>query len=79
MPYYMYVWTEELMEYLLLHDVSVEEFEEVVGSPDSVEQSRSSDRLVAFGSTSTGKYLACVYELLDDITILPVTAYEVEE
>jgi len=79
MPFYMYVWTDELMEYLLLHDVSADEFEEVVGDPDSVEQSRSSDRLIAFGITSTGKFIACVYEMLDDITILPVTAYEVED
>jgi hypothetical protein len=46
--------------------------------PEDVGQSRSSDRLIAFGETSTGKYLACVYELHDNATVLPVTAYEVE-
>jgi hypothetical protein len=36
-------------------------------------------RPVAFGYTSTGKYLACVFEMLDDDTVYPVTAYEVED
>jgi hypothetical protein len=45
--------------------------------PESVEQSRSSDRLIAFGEVD-GRYLACVYEMIDETTILPVTAYEVE-
>jgi hypothetical protein len=51
----------------------------VVHNPDEVGQSRSSDRCIAFGETSTGKYLACVYEFFDDATVLPVTAYELED
>ncbi len=61
------------------HGVTPDEFEEVVCDPDEVDQSLSSGRPIAFGETSTGKYLACVYELLDDTTVLPVTAYEVED
>ena len=34
---------------------------------------------MAFGYTASGKYLACVYEFLDDVTVYPVTAYEVED
>jgi hypothetical protein len=49
----------------------------VVCDPDSVDASRSSGRLIAFGEVN-GKLLACVYEMLDDDTVLPVTAYEVE-
>ena len=51
----------------------------MVCDPDEVDQSHSSGRPIAFGETSTGKYLACVYELLDDMTVLPVTAYDVED
>jgi hypothetical protein len=51
----------------------------VVCDPDEVDQSRSSGRYIAFGETLTGKYLACVYEFLDDATVLPVTGYEVED
>jgi len=28
--------------------------------------------------TSTGRFLACVYELLDEDTVYPISAYEVE-
>ena len=39
----------------------------MVCDPDEVAASRTSGRPVAFGETLTGKYLACVYELLDDV------------
>ena len=35
-------------------------------------------RLCVFGETSTGKYLACVFEYLDTDQVIPVTAYEIE-
>ncbi len=46
-------------------------------TPDSVGESQSSGRPMLFGYTSSGKYLVCVYEMVDQDTILPVTAYEV--
>ena len=79
MPFYLFIWNVQVEEYLALHGVTLDEFEEVVCDPDEVDRSRSSRRPIAFGETSTGKYLACVYELLDDTTVLPVTAYEVED
>ncbi len=77
MPWYLFLWDPEIVEHLLEHGVSQDEFEEVVCNPDSVGESRSTGRPLAFGPTSTGKYLACVYELVNADTILPVTAYEV--
>jgi uncharacterized DUF497 family protein len=61
------------------HGVTPEEFAEVVCNPDRVETSQSSGRPIAFGPTSTGKYLACVYEQFDETTVYPITAYEPEE
>ena len=29
--------------------------------------------------TSTGKNIVCIYEMLDDATVYPITAYELEE
>ena len=75
----MFLWDPETEEHLAQHGVTPEEFEEIVCNPDSVGESRSTGRPIAFGATSTGKYLACVYELVDQDTILPVTAYEVED
>jgi len=78
-PFYLFVWNSEVEEHLAGHGVTPDEFEEVVCDPDEVHRSRSSGRPIAFGETSTGRYLACVYEFLDETTVLPVTAYEVEE
>jgi uncharacterized DUF497 family protein len=77
-PWYEFVWDGENDQHLAEHAVTPEEFAEVVCNPDRVETSRSSGRPIAFGPTSTGKYLACVYELFDEFTVYAITAYEAE-
>jgi uncharacterized DUF497 family protein len=79
MPLYFFQWTKESEAHLAEHGVTPDEFEEVVGNPDWVQTSRTTCRPIAFGETSTGKYLACVFELLDEVTVLPITAYEPDE
>jgi uncharacterized DUF497 family protein len=78
-PFYFFVWNAQIEEHLAQHGVAPGEFEAVVCDPDEVDQSRSSKRVIAFGETTTGKYLVCVYELVDGTTVLPITAYEVED
>ena len=78
MPFYFFIWTEQSIAKIAEHGVTAEEFQEVVCQPDSTDFSRSSGRPIATGRTSTGKTLCCVYELIDDDTVDPVTAYEVE-
>jgi hypothetical protein len=68
-PFFLFIWNDLIEQHLAAHGVT----------PDEAGQSRTSGRPVAFGGTSTGKYLACVYELLDETTVLPVTACEVED
>ncbi|MEO8496285.1 MAG: BrnT family toxin [Planctomycetota bacterium] len=60
------------------HGVTKEEVEEVLENPDGIETSRSSGRPIAFGETSTGRLIAVIYEEIDEDTVYPVTAYEVE-
>ena len=62
------------------HDVTIEEVEEVLRDPNAEDDiSRTSGNPVAFGWTTTGKYIILVYELvLEDPRILyPLTAYPV--
>ena len=77
MPYYEFVWTEEIVQHLAEHGVTPDEFESVVSNPESRDKSRKTRRPCCFGETSDGRYLYCVYEMLDDDTVIPVTAYEV--
>ncbi len=60
------------------HEITKDEVEEVLRDPLSEAVSRSSGRPIAFGITSTGKSIGVVYEPVDDDTVYPVTAYEVE-
>lgn len=79
MPYYFFTWTPDIVEHLAEHDVTPDEFEEVIANPDHEAVSRSTGNPLAFGFTSEGRYLCCVYRSLGDDVIEPVTAYEVPE
>jgi hypothetical protein len=60
------------------HGITQDEVAEVLRRPLSDGISRSSGRPIAFGITSSGKPIAVVYEIVDELTVYPVTAYEVE-
>jgi hypothetical protein len=77
MPYYEFLWTDEIAAHLDEHGVNQDEFEEVVSNPRRVGVSRSTGRPCCWGETADGRQLFCVYEFLDEITVIPVTAYEV--
>ena len=66
------------VQHIAEHDIVKEEVEEVLDNPAGIETSRSSGRPIAFGETSTGRLIAVVYEEIDEDTVYPVTAYEVE-
>ncbi|HEV2968972.1 MAG TPA: hypothetical protein VGY55_03215 [Pirellulales bacterium] len=79
MPYYEFLWTDDIMEHLAEHGIAQDDFEHVVCNPTSKGISRSSNLPAAWGHTSDGRYIIAVYEELDELTILPVTAYMVPE
>jgi hypothetical protein len=77
MAYYEFFWTDEIIEHLAEHGVTPDDFEEIVKFPDIRGVSRSSGRPCCWGETIDGRMLLCIYEKLDDLNVLPVTAYEV--
>lgn len=67
------------VQHCLEHGVTKDEVEDVVDDPRSRPGiSRTSGRPALFGDTRTGRHLIVVYELVDDDTIYPVTAYDVK-
>jgi len=78
MPFYFFLWTDENTSHLSEHGVTQDEFETVVCNPESTGVSRTTGHPIAFGFTESGRQLACVYKMLDDYEIFPVTSYEVE-
>jgi len=80
MPFWFTIWDGENDEHVCQHGVTQDEFEEVVADPaSSVVPGRFPGRFEVRGETASGKRLVCVYDLLDDTTIYPVTAFEVDE
>jgi uncharacterized DUF497 family protein len=61
------------------HGVSKEEVEEVFENAIDEDVSRTSGRPVVFGFSNAGRHLIVVYEEIDDLTVYPVTAYDVPE
>jgi len=79
MPFYFFIWTDdENTSHIAEHGITQDDFESVVCNPESTDVSRSSGLPVAFGFTSDSRQLACVYEIIGDHEVFPVTAYEVE-
>ena len=79
MPFYFFVWTDDIIEHLAEHDVTPEDFQFVLENPAKRGTSDSSGLPVVWGHTADGRFLIAIYQKLDDVTILPVTAYEVPE
>ncbi len=79
MPFFFLFWTDEMIEHLAEYGISREEFEYVVSNPVSEDISDSSGRPAVWGYLPDGRYVIAVYDLLDKVTVLPVTAYEVPE
>ncbi len=67
------------VQHIAEHDLTKEEVEEVLADPERRSTSRSSGLPVAFGTTSTGRYIAVIFQEIDADTAKPVTAFDIEE
>jgi hypothetical protein len=77
MPYFEFTWTEAIRSHVAEHGITAEDFEWVVSNAELRGRSRSIGRPCCWGETLDGRYLLCVYEYIDALMILPITAYEV--
>ena len=66
------------VEHIEEHGLTVEDVEYVLESPVKEGFSRSSGLPCVFGYTPDGLYVIVIYEVIDEDTVYPVTAYEVE-
>jgi hypothetical protein len=70
------------VQHIAAHDITIDEVEEVLLDRDSEDTiSLSSGQPITFGYTSGGRYLAVVWEHVDDnpFTMYPITAYDAPE
>ena len=68
------------VQHIAAHDLTIEEVEEVLYAAQEVFASQSSGRPIVFGETSTGKFIAVVFDVIEEhpLAVYPVTAYETE-
>jgi hypothetical protein len=78
MPYYEFIWTERALAKIELNGVTQNEVESVVSNPIRTGQSRTSGRPLAVGLADDGRLLICIYETIDELHVLPVTAFFAE-
>jgi uncharacterized DUF497 family protein len=67
------------IEHIEEHGLTVEDVEHVLTHPVRKATSRSSGLPCVFGYTPNDVFIIVVYEIIDEDTVYPVTAYEVEE
>jgi hypothetical protein len=82
MPWYDVIWNYEPggnVEHIAEHGLAPEEVEFVICHPLEKTVSRRSGRPAATGYTPDGQLILVVYECIDEVTVYPVTAYEVED
>ena len=82
MVWFDYLWLEGEdgnIEHVTENGLGIEDVEYVIENFAKEETSRSSGRPMRFGYTADGRFIAVVFDWLDDVTIYPITAYEVED
>jgi hypothetical protein len=82
MPWYDFIWNYEPggnVEHIAEHALVPEDVEIVICNPLEKKVSHSSGRPVATGYTPDGRLIVAVFEMFDDVTVYPITAYEVED
>ncbi len=80
MPWYDIIWNYEPggnVDHIAEHGLTTQDVEAVICNPLERTTSRTSGRPIATGYTPDGRLIFVVYEEIDDVTVYPVTAYEV--
>lgn len=67
------------VEHVEEHDLTTDDVDHVLQHFESEGFSRGSGRPCVFGHSPDGRYVIVIYEEIDEDTVLPVTAYEIDE
>ena len=76
------IWTDGTdgnVQHIAQHGITPDEVEHVLANPIESDVSEASGRLIVFGYTAGGRFLAVVYESVDELTVYPITAFDIED
>ena len=72
------VWDADTEQYIALHGLTRQDVVNALWFPTAEDSSDSSGRPVRFGHALDGRLIIVVFEMMDHITVMPITAYEVK-
>ena len=78
MPWLDIYWDIETEQHIAQHGLTLADVRNAIFNPIGEVVSDSSGRPLCFGLAIDGRKIGVVYELIDDITVLPITAFEVK-
>ena len=67
------------VQHIARHEIEKDDVAHVYDNPVGFETSKSSGRPMVFGYMIDDRYIAVIYEQIDEETVYPVTAFEVPE
>ncbi len=76
------IWTDGRdgnVQHIAEHGITPDEVEHVLANPIESDVSETSGRPIVFGYTAGGRFLAVVYEPIDETTVYPITAFDIED
>ncbi|MEM6655673.1 MAG: hypothetical protein AAF596_07720 [Planctomycetota bacterium] len=73
------IWTNEITRHLADNGVTVEEFEAVLNDAASEPGISRSSGLPFVVGERNGRLLLCVFDPVDDVWVVPVTSYEIDQ
>ena len=79
MPFFDFIWLDAVLDKLAEREISADEIEAIISHPEFADLSRSSRLPVAFGHLIDGRLVIVVYRWVDQVTVQPITAYEILE
>jgi hypothetical protein len=67
------------VQHIAEHGLTPVDVEFVMNHPTRRGKSKSSGRPILFGETPSGEKIVVIYEVIDEDTVYPITAYPVQE
>jgi hypothetical protein len=79
MAFFDFIWVDSVVEKLAERDLSTDDIEAIIATPEGQDTSRSTGLPVAFGHLAGGRFVIVVYRWIDQATVQPITAYQLPE
>jgi len=78
MPWLDVFWNAQIEAHIGQHGFDYADVENALSNPVGGDVSHSSGKPIRFGLAIDGRKMVVVFEMIDSVTVYPITAYEVK-